>query len=87
MITIHKFEVPITEEFELLLPEGYQILDVQTQRGTPQLWVLLDTEPPKFSRKFSVRGTGHRADGLGGGYIGTFQVPGNLVFHLFHGAA
>lgn len=82
--TIHKFPVDLTDEFSLSLPEGAQILDVQTQGPTAQMWVLLDPFQPYVNCTFRVIGTGHPIDDAEFlFFIGTFQLYGGLVFHLF----
>lgn len=72
---------------EIQLPKEAKVLDVQAQRGEPQMWVLLDPAAPTCARHFVALPTGrpfevkeaHRLD-----YIGTFQLQeGYLVYHLF----
>ena len=38
---------------------------------------------PTVDRRLLVSGTGHRLPLDSGQYVGTFQVGGSLVFHLF----
>jgi len=87
MLSIFKYPVLIQDHFTLELPKDAEILTVQTQRGTPQLWAMVDSETEKEKRYFRLTGTGHP---LGDdylriiNYIGTFQMGnGTLVFHLF----
>jgi len=87
MLTIYKWAIPIEDHFILELPKIAKILTVQTQKGTPQLWAIVDSEMKKETRYFRLSGTGHP---LGEdylriiNYIGTFQMEnGALVFHLF----
>ena len=87
MLSIFKYPVLIQDHFTLELPKDAKILTVQTQRGIPQLWAMVDSEIGKEKRYFRLAGTGHP---LGDdylriiNYIGTFQmVNGTLVFHLF----
>lgn len=87
MLTIYKWAIPIKDYFTLELPKNAKILTIQTQRGTPQLWAMVDSETEKETRHFRLSGTGHP---LGNdylriiNYIGTFQIEnGALVFHLF----
>lgn len=95
MHTIWKFLVPIDDKFEMYLPEGSQILTIQTQGKSmlgmdiPQMWVLADTSRPKVQRKFRLYGTGPEYQ-IGDGlierlkYIATFQqAEGRLVWHVF----
>lgn len=87
MLTIYKWAIPIEDHFTLELPKNARILTIQTQRDTPQLWAMVDSETEKETRHFRLSGTGHP---LGNdylriiNYIGTFQIEnGALVFHLF----
>lgn len=87
MITIYKYPIPIEDYFTLELPKDAKILTIQTQRGTPQLWAMIDSEVEKETRYFRLSGTGHP---MGEdylriiNYVGTFQIEnGALVFHLF----
>ena len=84
MKTIYKLPI-MPGSFTLLLPEDAEILTVLTQRGQPVLYTLLDTEKEKITRTFCVFSTGDdiQEEGFSLFYIGTFQVEGGLVFHLF----
>ncbi|MCP5006558.1 MAG: hypothetical protein GY941_21850 [Planctomycetes bacterium] len=67
----------------LEMPIGAKILCVDCQRGTPTMWVLVDTDAMKVNRKFHTYGTGEAID-ANSTYIGTFQMDnGFLVFHVF----
>ena len=83
MKTIHKYVIPFDGDLEL--PEGADILTVQTQHGVPQLWALIDDIVPFTTRRFKVLGTGHSAEEVDGiDYLGTFQLSGgSLIFHVF----
>ncbi|MBA7614272.1 hypothetical protein ES703_21535 [subsurface metagenome] len=88
MLTIYKYPIPIEDHFTLELPKDARILTVQIQRGTPQLWAVVDPEAEKEIRHFRLSGTGHPLGGSDflkmSNYIGTFQIEnGALVFHLF----
>lgn len=82
---VFKYEVPITDQFVIDMPEGGEILDVQVQRGVPSIWALVNDSEKVVERKFRLVGTGHpiitECPMI---YVGTFQIEGgNLVFHLF----
>ena len=86
MQTIWKYEIPIADEFTLMLKKGGRILCVQVQRGIPCIWVIVDTEAEEEARCFMLRGTGHELAASSGTYyyIGTFQLGnGDFVGHLF----
>lgn len=84
MITIYKYPAPIDDEFTVMMPEGAEVLTVQMQGKSPQIWARVDIDKPLRFRAFHWRGTGHDAAGLGR-YVGTIQDHW-LVFHLFEGA-
>lgn len=92
MKTIHKFPISAARYFEVEMPDGAHLLDVQVQGGQDAcIWALVDTESPMRRCKFCVFTTGENVteafahDTLA--YVGTFQVSGwaqkPLVFHLF----
>ena len=83
MKTIWKFPVEITDYQTIEMPANAQILAVQMQGSTPQLWAIVHPEAQVEKRYFRVYGTGHRVDQVGN-FIGTFQMHGgSLVWHMF----
>ena len=87
MRTVHKFPIPIEDDFTLEIPAGAKLLHVATQHGQPCLWACVDTEHEPIPYRFWLRGTGHEiaVTRHGAAYLGTFQLEGGaLVFHLFY---
>lgn len=86
MEIIWKWELEITDEQVIKVPEGIDILCVQLQKGKPCLWFIVDTEITTYEN-ITIRtiGTDHEFnDGASLLYIGTYQqLEGNLVFHVF----
>jgi len=81
---IWKYEIPVTDEFELELPSNALVLCVQMQLETPCIWVKTSGTRETEKRKFTIIGTGNPFDARGLSYIGTFQqYMGALVWHLF----
>ena len=83
---VYKYPVLLEEYFDLDLPEGAQILSVQTQCDKPFLWALVDPDAPVKAIDFIMVGTGHplKEDPAHLFHHGTFQIhDGALVFHLF----
>jgi len=83
MHTIWKFPLTITDEFDMVLPEGATFLSAQLQNNEPMAWFLLDPAAPMVTTPFRIAGTGHPVpdhDRLR--YLTTFQKDG-LVWHLF----
>lgn len=86
-LVIWKFPVAVTDSFSLSMPRGAQILSVQTQRGLPQMWALVDPQVPPEQGHFRTMGTGHNYPAElfeFCRYLGTFQIDrGYLVWHIF----
>ena len=84
MKTIWKYDVG-ADIFSLEMPKGAQILTIQMQGDSPQLWAMVDPKVEHELRRFVTYGTGHpipNSDDLT--YISTIQgYNGALVFHLF----
>lgn len=69
----------------ILMPEGAEILTVQTQNENACIWALVDPGAPKTERYFDTYSTGYEIPcdmGIDRKYIGTFQME-SLVFHVF----
>jgi hypothetical protein len=86
METVWKYEIPIKDYFEILIPQKAKVLSVGMQETTPVMWVLVDSESIKTNKAFRLTGTGHpldidEDDELK--FIGTLQYQLGLVFHLF----
>jgi len=83
--SVYKYEVPVGEHVDIEIPQGAEILSVQTQNDQPCIWALVDKRAPMERRKFRIAGTGHSIDNPNAlTFIGTFQMHGgSLVFHLF----
>ncbi len=84
---IYKYPLPITDEQDLLLPTGSQVLSVAAQNDAVVLYAMVDSaERNKESHHIAIRGTGHEADGINGRFVGTVPMAGGLLmWHIFHG--
>jgi len=86
METVWKYQIPITDYFEISMPKRSKILSIGMQENSPVMWVLVDTESEKENKSFRLAGTGHPLDideDTHCGFIGTLQYQLGLVFHLF----
>ena len=87
MKTIHKYPVPLDDNFVINMPEGAEILTVQLQFKRLQMWAIVDDNPDLAlePRNFRLLGTGHELKPQGSYiYISTIQMhDGTLVFHVF----
>lgn len=82
MRSIWKFPLPIGPSV-VEMPNGAEVLTVQTQNDQPCLWALVDTDHDIIRRVFDVFGTGHIMP-RSGKYIGTFQLDGGAFMgHVF----
>ena len=83
-VEIWKYKIPAHTYTEIEMPKGAKVLTVQTQRGEPCIWAIVDPNQEKEIRCFFIYGTGISFDYLQTyKYIGTFQPHDYLVFHLF----
>lgn len=82
---IWKYTLELKDEQTIMMPAGAMILSVQTQKGVPMLWALVDPTHTTTPRRFAVFGTGvdeFEVNGLT--FIGTIQQrSGGLVWHVF----
>lgn len=86
MRTILKFPIPwpLQDRFDIEMPNGADVLTVQTQDGRACIWAAVDPEAVRVKTGFILHGTGHTLSEEAGSYVGTFQLlGGDLVFHLF----
>jgi len=84
MITIYKYPLLMTDQQQLYLPGGSEILCVQVQHEQPCIWVRQETTNSSVYRTLRTYGTGHQMQSPSEKYIGTYQLSGGqLVFHVF----
>lgn len=85
MKSVWKVPLKIEDCQEFTAPIGCKPLTVQVQKGTPCMWILVDTEARAVKHTVWVHGTGHPvSDLMAEHYVGTVQVlMGDLVFHVF----
>lgn len=85
MKTIWKFPLAVVSHQAVEMPEGAEVLCVQTQNGQPQAWAVVDPARELKPMHFFIYGTGHEVTALTHKrYVGTFQMhEGSLVFHAF----
>jgi len=71
------------DEGQIELPEGSELLTVGVQDGEPMVWALVETDNPPETIDLTIVGTGHALPAQAGRYVGTFQLPEDMVFHVF----
>lgn len=85
MSEVWKFTLEITDEQEVVMPEGAELLHVADQYGKLALWArVIPTGQRDVARSFLIRGTGHPI--WTQPYVGTVVTAGgSLVWHVFDG--
>lgn len=79
--TVWKYPVPIAD-FTLNLPEGSEIVHVESQQGDSQLWAIVDLDIGELvARNFYVTGTGHDVPD-DAAYLRSW-TQGPFVWHLW----
>jgi len=83
---IFKYTFDVNDLIEIEMPLNAIILSVQTQRGIPCIWAIVNPNAPLERRELVCIGTGHpiNIDIYKYKYIGTFQLfDGDMICHLF----
>lgn len=88
MTAVWKWRLDVTDHQTVSMPEGAQILSVQTQHEAPTLWALCNEAVPYEDRSIEIIGTGHNVppapSGTNRHFLGTFQLlDGGFVGHVF----
>jgi hypothetical protein len=85
--TIWKYNLQVTEEHILQIPEGSQILSLQLQGTQPVLWVLVDESRLPLKRRMYTYSVGKQLTPPPAGqtYVGTYQLSPTMAYHVFIG--
>lgn len=85
MLTIWKTALKLTDQQEVLIPRGAEILCAREQFGAICIWFRCDSQAPKEPRHIAICGTGHPAPLQGESrYLGTAVLDGGTyIFHIF----
>jgi hypothetical protein len=85
MRSIYKYELQVIERQILSLPEGFNILCVQLQRGIPYIWANVDLQETNIKQvTINTYCTGEIISDVYEEYIGTYQMETEcLVYHVF----
>jgi hypothetical protein len=84
---VWKYTLPMaSDEADILMPIGAEVLAVGNQGNNLCLWARVDPEAELETRRFRVRGTG--LPGAEGEHVGTVLLyNGALVLHVFEAAS
>lgn len=81
---VWKSTLLFTDEQEIMVPEGAQILHAGPQGDEMCVWYRCDPNKPKRLRQIRIAGTGHPISDAPWRYIATCFLRGQtLVFHIF----
>lgn len=84
MWTVKSYDLPLDKEFDLELPEGAKLLDIDLRYPTPKLFAQVSLATPSSPRKFRLLRTGDTLDCGEAGrlqYVKTFLAE--AAYHLF----
>lgn len=85
MKTVYKYTIEPVPGQIIEMPEGAEILCVQTQYGDNIcIWAAVDPKAPSVRRAIEILVTGGTVVSIDGKYIGTVQlIGGTLVLHVY----
>lgn len=88
MKRVWKFPLQATDEQEVFLPQGAELLSVAFQGDNLCMWALINDDPdvPRHRRVIDIAGTGHPLEdgSIRHAFVGTaFHPTMSLVFHVF----
>ena len=79
---IFKYELKITEQQVVFLPDQAEIISVDNQDGTLCLWAIVGTNSRKVDRHIEIVGTGSPMPNVERIFLGTVLMP-PFVWHVF----
>jgi hypothetical protein len=82
LTTIWKFELPAAGRATFAIPGFVRFLTVGVQQDMPVIWAEVQPDAPQRSMTVEVRLTGGVRESCGA-YLGTFQLRGPYVGHVF----
>jgi len=83
---IYKYQMPVLEQFEMILPEGAEIIRMEDQGGMFWLWAIVRTDVPDETRKFwAFKCGGRMPDKVDLTYVGfcAVHVQQELGLYIF----
>ena len=84
---VWKYPLPKPDSGDIMrieMPAGAEILTCQMQNDKPCIWVRVNPNAPKETRKLRIAGTGHEIEEENLRYISSFQMNNDvLIFHIF----
>lgn len=84
MKRILKYPLEITDEQDVEMPAGADLLTAQFQDDSLMVWAVVEPDASMSVRRFRIIGTGAAIEGYPGGYLATAQDPQcGLVWHVF----
>ena len=88
MHTIHRYELPISDQVTVRMPREAEILSVATGDRYPNsisVWAKVFSEAPLARRTFWIVGTGNPlpADIDKAKFVGTVKHDHNLIWHIY----
>jgi hypothetical protein len=86
MKAIHRYEVPVDDEWHTLDLTGEVLHVASRRRDVVEVWAIHDDQGDRLPRHFRIFGTGHPLPDGRLRHVGTaFADGGELVWHLMEG--
>lgn len=85
MRTIYKFTIPATDEYEVEMPRGAEIIDAKALTISDiNVWAICDSEAEPETRTLAVVGTGNpMPDDAGKGNHVATVIATPFIWHIF----
>lgn len=85
MKTIYKYPIQITDEQEISMPQGAEVIHAGLDpQGTPCVWAMVDTQNKPEPVSILVYGTGNPMTYTPDRHVSSF-TQGPFVWHVFLG--
>lgn len=85
MKTIYKYPIQITDDQEISMPQGAQVIHAGLDpQGVPCVWALVDTRNEPEPLSILIHGTGNPMADTPHKHVSSF-TQGQFVWHVFLG--
>ncbi len=84
MAAIWKAKLELTDEQDIAVPEGAELLSAREQFDDVCIWFKCNPQNPMTRKRIRIAGEGHHIPDDGHRFLGTAKLRGgSLMFHIF----
>jgi hypothetical protein len=85
MKRIFRYCIPINNDCAIALPDGCQVIKIawSAMHNEASLWAIVDPDAAFAMVHLAILGTGRNIPSGVHAYLGSFETPEGLVFHVF----